>query len=387
MTKVTLDDGSVGVQSVPEGASKGKKEAVYISPEKSVDLVSNVINEALLGKDPFNQGNIDKTLVEIDGTENKRHLGANSILSVSLAVSKAAAASKGMPLYKYLREIFDPGNNEYTLPTPAFNILNGGKHANNKLSFQEFMVMPAKNIPFDEAYEMGVNIYHDLEKNLQKAGMDIDVGDEGGFAPNGLTPKLALEFIKECAAERSKPGSNVFFGIDVAADSFKEVLNYFIEEEGLHLNSEGLTDYYRELLKNFQLIYLEDPFQEEDFAAWKKFYNEFSETLMIVGDDLTVTNPSVLEQIIPMNLINAVIAKPNQIGTLTETFEFIKIAKDNNLQVIVSHRSGDTAEDTFIADLAVAVGAEFMKSGAPARGERVAKYNRLLEIFLELSSN
>src|SRR3989344_687808 len=387
MTKVTLDDGSVGVQSVPEGASKGKKEAVDILPEKSVDLVSNVINAALLGKDPFNQGNIDKTLVEIDGTENKRHLGANSILSVSLAVSKAAAASKGTPLYKYLMEIFDPGNNEYTIPTPAFNILNGGKHANNKLSFQEFMVMPAKKVPFDKAYEMGVNIYHDLEKNLAKAGMDIDVGDEGGFAPNGLTPKLALEFIKECAAERNKPGSNVFFGIDVAADSFKEILNYFIEEEGLHLNSEGLADYYRDLLKDFPLIYLEDPFQEEDFAAWKKFYNEFSETLMIVGDDLTVTNPSVLEQIIPMKLINAVIGKPNQIGTLTANFEFIKIAKDNNLQVIVSHRSGDTAEDTFIADLAVAVGAEFMKSGAPARGERVAKYNRLLEIFLELSSN
>jgi enolase len=380
-TRVQLDDGSVGIQAVPEGASKGGKEAVCVPPEKAVELISHVINESLMGKDPYDQGKIDKTLVEIDGTENKKHLGANSILSVSLATAKAAAESKRMPLYTYLAKLFGT-NTKHDIPTPVFNILNGGKHANNDLSFQEFMVIPAKKNPFEKAYEMGVKIYHDLEKNLEKAGMDVGVGDEGGFAPNGFTPKTALEFIKKSAGEHFKVGTDVFLGLDVAADSFKDVLNYFIEEEGLSLSSEGLTDYYRDLLKEFPIIYLEDPFHEEDFGAWQKLYKEFSGNLMVIADDLTVTNPRILEQLLPMKLHNAVIVKPNQVGTLTETFEFIKIAKENNMQIIVSHRSGDTAEDTFIADLSVAVGADFIKSGAPARGERVAKYNRLLEIFL-----
>jgi enolase len=383
---VELDDGSVGVQAVPEGASKGKKEAVCVPAEKSVEIVSNVISEALRGEDAYDQGKIDRTLVEIDATENKKHLGANSILSVSLATSQAAAQSKGILLYKYLAELFGNSSKKFSIPTPVFNILNGGKHANNGLSFQEFMVIPAKKLSFDEMYEMGVNIYHDLEKNLEKAGLDVDVGDEGGFAPNGFNPKTALEFIKNSAGERYKVGTKVFLGMDVAADSFKDVTNYFIEEEGLHLNTDGLIDYYRDLLKKFPIIYLEDPFHEEDFKGWEKVYKEFSDNLMVVADDLTVTNPRILEELLPMKLNNAVIVKPNQIGTLTETFEFIKIAQENDMKVIISHRSGDTAEDVFIADLAVAVGADFIKSGAPARGERVAKYNRLYEIFLHEES-
>ncbi|MBT6401542.1 phosphopyruvate hydratase [candidate division WWE3 bacterium] len=382
-TRVVLEDGSVGIQTIPDGASKGKKEAVYVTPEKSVELVTHVIKEAITGIDAFDQGKIDRTLVEIDGTENKKHLGANSILSVSLASSKAAAQSKNIPLYKYLAELYK-NTEKLVIPTPVFNILNGGKHASNDLSFQEFMVIPAKKLPFDEQYEMGVNIYHTLEKNLEKAGQDVGVGDEGGFAPNGLNPKTALEFIKDSASEKYKVGTDVFLGMDVAADSFKDVMNYFIEEEGLHLSTDGLVDYYRELLKHNPIIYLEDPFYEEDFDGWKKIYKEFASNLMVVADDLTVTNPLILEELLPMKLHNAVIVKPNQVGSLTETFEFIRIAKENNMMITVSHRSGDTAEDTFIADLAVAVGADFIKSGAPARGERVAKYNRLMEIFLDL---
>lgn len=382
-TRVVLDDGSVGIQTIPDGASKGKKEAIYVDPKKSVELVSNVIKASLVGLDAFDQGKLDRTLVEIDGTENKKHLGANSILSVSLATSKAAANSKKIPLYRYLADLY--GNkNKLEIPTPLFNILNGGKHASNDLSFQEFMVIPAKKFSFDKQYEIGVEIYHILERNLEKAGQDVDVGDEGGFAPNGLNPKTALEFIKDSASEKYKVGTDVFLGMDVAADSFKDVMNYFIEEEGLHLSTDGLIDYYRTLLKHNPIIYLEDPFYEEDFDGWKNLYKEFADNLMVVGDDLTVTNPLILEEIIPMKLNNAVIVKPNQVGTLTETFEFIRIAKENKMMVTVSHRSGDTAEDTFIADLAVAVGADFIKSGAPARGERVAKYNRLMEIFLEL---
>jgi enolase len=380
-TRVALDDGSVGIQTIPDGASKGKKEAAYIEVEKAVEMVSTVINDALKGESPFDQGRIDRLLVEIDGTPNKKHLGANSILSVSLAVSKAAAVSKKLPLYKYLAELF--GNADgFTFPTPIFNVLNGGLHANNGLSFQEFMVIPAGRIAYDDALEMGVTIYHTLEKHLKKAGKDVDVGDEGGFAPNGFTPKTAMEFLKHSAGENYKVGEEVFFGMDVAADSFKKIVSYTIDEEELHLSVDGLLDYYSELLDEYPIIYMEDPFHETDYKGWKKFHDKHHENVLVVGDDLVVTNPTILEELIPERLNNAVIVKPNQVGTLTETFEFIKIAKKASMMTIISHRSGDTAEDTFIADLAVATGADFIKSGAPARGERVAKYNRLLEIFL-----
>jgi len=380
-TRVLLDDGSIGVQAIPEGASKGKNEAVSVTAEKAVEMVSVVIKDALKGEDPFNQGRIDRLLVEIDGTPNKKHLGANSILSVSLAVCKAAAESKKKPLYKYLAGLFGK-EGDFTFPIPVFNVLNGGKHANNNLSFQEFMVIPAGKVAYDDALEMGVNIYHALEDNLKKAKKDVDVGDEGGFAPNGFTPKTAMEFIKHAAGEKYKVGSEVFFGMDVAADSFKKIISYTIEEEDLHLSIEGMMNYYKELIDDYPIIYMEDPFHETDYKGWKAFYDEHQENVMVVGDDLVVTNPEILEKIIPDKLNNAVIVKPNQVGTLTETFEFIKLAKSNNMMTVVSHRSGDTAEDTFIADLSVATGADFIKSGAPARGERVAKYNRLLDIFL-----
>lgn len=381
-TRVTLDDGSVGIQTIPEGASKSKKEAHYVSVDRAVRIVSEVISEALRGKDPLNQGNVDRILVELDGTKLKEKLGGNSILSVSLAVCKAAAQSQKLPLYRYLAKLYGNKTESFTFPTPIFNVINGGKHANNNLSFQEFMIIPAGKVPYDEALEMGVKIYHSLEEHLKKAGRDTDIGDEGGFAPNGFTPRTVFEFLKHSAAENYRVGDDVFFGIDVAADSFRKIISYSIDEEALHLSSDGLADYYEELIGEYPIIYVEDPFHEDDKKSWAKFRETYGENILVVGDDLVATRSEVLKKAISAKLCNAVIVKPNQVGTLTETFEFIREAKEAGLLVNISHRSGDTAEDTFIADLAVAVGADFIKSGAPARGERVAKYNRLLEIFL-----
>lgn len=380
-TKVFLEDGSEGTQAVPEGASKGEREAVCLGPDEAAKAVEGEIRQNLLGADSFEQERIDKRLVDLDGTDNKRNLGANSILSVSLAVSKAAAKTKLMELHEYLGNLYGFSLANRDFPVPLFNILNGGRHAQNNLSFQEFMVIPARNLPFDKAYEMGVEIYQLLEEKLREDGFDVAVGDEGGFAPNGFSVNHALEYLRAAAEKKYEVGKDAFFGIDAAANSFREKDKYVIKEEKLNLSRETLTVYYADLLGRFELIYLEDPFYEKDTKGWSDFYNQFSKRLLIVGDDLTVTNPVILKDVVDQRLVNAVIVKPNQVGTLTETLEFIKKAREADMAIIISHRSGDTAEDTFIADLAVAVGADFIKSGAPARGERVAKYNRLLEIF------
>lgn len=383
-THVKLDDGSVGSQAIPDGASKGEKEALTVPADKAVELVTTVIKDVLSDEDAFNQKNIDEILIKMDGTANKSYLGANSILSVSQAVVKAAAQSKGIELWEYLSFLYQGKQKtraELTYPTPIFNVLNGGKHAHNNLSFQEFMVIPAKDTKIVEAIEIGASVYNSLEELLLSKKLDVDVGDEGGFAPNGLTVEKALDLVREAASKNYKPGVNLFFGMDVAAGSFYSKNGYYIAEEGLTLVSDQLQEYYIKLLKKYELIYIEDPFYEKDTAAWKKFNEALSSKLMVVGDDLCVTNSEILKKVISQKLANAVIVKPNQIGTVTETLEFIHMAKNNNFSIIISHRSGDTAEDTFIADLAVAVEADFMKAGAPARGERVAKYNRLLEIF------
>jgi len=382
-TKVLLSDGSEAVYDVPEGASKGENEAVYIPVEKAIDVVSSVINEALNGEDAYDQSKIDHILIEMDGTENKGHLGGNSILSVSLACAKASAVSNKIPLYKYLGNIF--GNDTFSFPTPLFNIINGGKHATNNLSFQEFMVIPAKKYNFNDAYEAGVKIYHALEKVLRKKGYETEVGDEGGFAPENITIPIAFSLIKEAILScKLEIGEDIFLGNDAAAGSFRKPGSYFIKEENLNLSTKGLISYYEVLLEKNELIYLEDPFYENDFEGWAEFMKLKSDKLLIVGDDLVVTNTKILKRAIEKKLLNAVIVKPNQVGTLTETLEFIKLAKSFGLSVIISHRSGDNASDTFISDLSVAVNADFLKSGAPSRGERVAKYNRLYEIFLEM---
>lgn len=381
-TQVLLDDGSVGVETVPEGASKGQHEAVCVPTDVAVTNVSTKLNAFLKGKNPFEQGKIDREMIELDGTENKSNLGGNSILSVSLAIAKAAAASKKVQLYVYLQDLFS-GNKKRILhfPTPLFNVLNGGKHAHNGLSFQEFMVIPTQGTAFDKAYEIGVNVYQELKLLLENGGFDVDVGDEGGFAPTGFNASKALEFIRKAISVKYKVGGQVFLGMDVAAESFWNGMEYEIKEEGLTLNSAQLKDYYSNLLKKYELIYLEDPFYEKDIDGWRDFTSQFGQRLIITADDLAVTNPKILKEITEKKLANAVIVKPNQIGTLTETLEFIREARAHNVFIIVSHRSGDTAEDTFIADLSVAISADFIKSGAPARGERVAKYNRILEIF------
>ena len=382
-TKVLLDDGSIGVQTIPEGASKGENEAQYLPINKAVDIVSSAINDVLEGSDPYDQSAIDQVLLDMDGTDNKKHLGGNSILSVSLAVAKASASSKKQELYQYLADLYGnklPQDN-LKLPTPLFNILNGGKHANNGLSFQEFMVIPSPSFSYNEALAVGISSYHLLKKKLLEEGYEVDVGDEGGFAPNNFTVKKALDFLRDAVSEKYKPGIDIFFGIDVASGSFRFGDKYIIKEEKLKLTDGGLESYYLDLIKKYELMYIEDPFYEKDLPAWKKFTQLVGNKLLVVGDDLVVTNPHILKHAITQKLANAVIVKPNQVGTLTETLEFIKLAQQAKMTVIISHRSGDTAEDTFIADLAVAVGADFIKSGAPARGERVAKYNRLLDIF------
>lgn len=379
-TKVSLTDGSVGVQTVPEGASTGEFEAVSIDVETAVPNVSGPINIALSGESALEQKVIDSILIKLDGTSNKKRLGANAILSVSLAVAKAAAISKGVELYEYLKDLYG-NSNSLKFPTPVFNVLNGGKHACNGLSFQEFMVIPAQFMPFDKAVEVGMVVYNTLKSLLEKQKLDVAVGDEGGFAPRGLTTAKALALIREAAGKEYTFGREVFLGMDVAAGSFYSGGKYDIPEENKVLDSKKLDAYYDKLLKKFEVIYLEDPYYERDLDGWRRLMARYSDKLMVVADDLVVTNVSILKKAIDAHLANAVIVKPNQIGTLTETLEFVKMAQSMDMAITVSHRSGETAEDTFIADLALAVGADFIKAGAPARGERVAKYNRLLDVF------
>ncbi len=382
-TKVTLDDGSVGVQPVPSGASVGENEAVYIDVEKAADFVSTTINDVLVGKDPSDQKSIDESLIKMDGTSNKSRLGANSILSVSLACTKSAAVSAGLELYQYLSLLYSGKQKlkgDLTFPTPVFNIINGGEHAKNKLSFQEFMVIPALNTPYNKALQMGVNIYKDLKKILLKDDFETGIGDEGGFEPRGLSARTALDFLEQAASVQYDPGNDVFFGLDIAAGSFYENGKYCIDEENLELSSDEVIKYYEDLFMHYKIIYLEDPMFERDEFGWTKFYKQNAGKYMVVADDLVVTNPKILERVAKEKMANAVIVKPNQVGTLTETLDFVKLARKSKMDIVISHRSGDNV-DSFISDLAVAVDANFMKSGAPARGERVAKYNRLLEIF------
>ena len=384
-TKVTLDDGSVGVQPVPSGASVGENEAVYIDVEKAADFVSTTINDVLVGKDPSNQKSIDENLIKMDGTSNKSRLGANSILSVSLACAKSAAVSAGLELYQYLSLMYSGKqklNGDLKFPTPIFNIINGGEHAKNKLSFQEFMVIPALNTPYNKALQMGASIYKDLKKILLKDDFETGVGDEGGFEPRGLSARTALDFLEQAASVQFDPGNDVFFGLDIAAGSFYENGKYCIDEENLELSSDEVIKYYQDLFMHYKIIYLEDPMFERDEFGWTKFYKQNAGKYLVVADDLVVTNPEILERVAKEKMANAVIVKPNQVGTLTETLDFIKLARKSKMDIVISHRSGDNV-DSFISDLAVAVDADFMKSGAPARGERVAKYNRLLEIFYD----
>lgn len=391
-TKVTLDNGIEAVSAVPEGASKGKHEAISVPVGKALEVVNTAIRDLLIDEEVDNQEKIDNLMLTMDGTSNKRNLGGNSILSVSLAVARAASITKGIPLYFYISQLYDESKNFHKMiiedgnfPTPIFNVLNGGVHASNNLSFQEFMVIPSKKFNFEEAYDMGVNVYQNLKEILLQSEMETGVGDEGGFAPTGLNIPKAFDLLKMAAQKSYKVGKDLYFGTDVASGSFYHDGNYFINESNLKLDGAKMKAFYTTLIEKYPIIYLEDPFEETDIKSWQKT-SDFQERILVCGDDLVVTNPKYLDSAIRMGLINSVIVKPNQIGTLTETLNFIRLAKKNKLMTVISHRSGDVAEDSFISDLSVGVGSEFIKSGAPARGERVAKYNRILDIYYEIKS-
>lgn len=361
-----LDDGTVVLAAAPSGKSTGKYEAFELRDGddnrykgqgvlKAVENISSIIASALKGKDPTKQKELDDIMLELDGTENKTKLGANAILAVSIAAAKAAAASKKVPLYKHFAEL--AGNTSHLrLPIPMLNVINGGAHADNNLHTQEFMLVPSGPTSFRERLRQAVEIYYGIKEILHNKGLSAAVGDEGGYAPNLENDAEAIEIIETAG--------HINLGFDFAGEKFPDLS-------------------YSDLVRKYPVVSLEDPLGEDDWDGWQKITRELGERVMIVGDDLFVTNPKRLKQGIEMGAGNAIIIKPNQIGTISEAIEVVRMAHEHKYKAIASHRSGDT-EDTFIADFAVGVGADFMKSGAPARGERVSKYNRLLRIEEEL---
>jgi enolase len=387
---VTLEDGSFGRAAVPSGASTGAYEAVELRDGeadrylgkgvmKAVTNVNTIIAPALLDSDALDQVAIDELMLELDGTPNKGKLGANAILGVSLAVAKAAANYVGLPLYRYIG-----GVNAKELPVPMMNILNGGKHADNNVDIQEFMILPAGASSFAEAFRMGAEVFHNLKGVLKKKGYNTAVGDEGGFAPNLRSNEEALEVIVEAIHKAGyKPGEDVFLGLDVAATELFKDGTYFLAGEGLTMSSDQMIDYYDKLISRYPVISIEDGLAEDDWEGWQKMTKALGKKIQIVGDDLFVTNTERVSKGIEMGVANSVLIKVNQIGTLTETLNTIEMAKRAGYTAVVSHRSGET-EDATIADIVVGVNAGQIKTGAPSRTDRVAKYNQLLRIEEEL---
>lgn len=387
---VILQDGAVGHAAVPSGASTGTKEAVELRDEdqkrfrgrgvlKAVKNVREVIAPKIAGMDPTKQADIDRMMIELDGTENKSRLGANAILGVSLAVAHAAANEASIPLYEYLGK-----GKGATLPVPMMNILNGGVHADNNLDFQEFMIIPVGKM-FAESLRRGVELFHSLRANLARKGLSTAVGDEGGFAPKLSSHEQALELISESASDAGlEPGSDVFFALDPASSEFfRDGRYHFRKSDKRTLTSEEMVDLWETLCKEFPIVSIEDGMAEQDWDGWKLLTEKLGGEVQLVGDDLFVTNKRILEEGVEKGLANAVLIKVNQIGTLTETMETMAFATESRYKCVVSHRSGET-EDTSISDISVATNAGQIKTGAPSRGERVAKYNRLLRIERDL---
>lgn len=397
-TACMLDNGTVVVSSVPSGASTGTHEALELRDAdlprylgkgvlKAVENVNSILGPAIVGMDPTDQFNIDKKLVEMDGTENKSKYGANAILSISEAVAKAGATATGQQLYAWIFALAKAAKvtDKIKMPIPLFNMINGGLHGAGNLDFQEFWVIPASSKMFTEGLQMGVEIYLTIGENLKKRGAIHSVGDEGGYAPNLFTNADAFEvFVESIKETQYSLGRDVFLGLDVAANSFFKDGKYLIKDRTAPMDNSQLLEYYKGLYDQYKLAILEDPFQEDEWEDWKKMTAESGSSVIIVGDDLLATNPKRVEKAIAEKACNAVLVKPNQIGTVTEALNVIKIARDAGWHVVVSHRSGET-NDSFIADFGVGVAADYIKSGAPARGERVAKYNRLSAIEVELS--
>ncbi len=389
--EVLLEDDSFGRAAVPSGASTGAFEAHesrdgdkgrYLGKgvQNAVNAVITEIDEALVGFDSQDQRLVDAALITVDGTDNKSRLGANAILGVSLANARAAAESTGQPLYRYLG-----GPNAHVLPVPLMNIINGGAHADTGVDIQEFMIVPLGAETFSEAIRWGVEVYHALKAELHGKGLSTGLGDEGGFAPELPTNAAALDLIAEAIAKAGyKLGTDIALALDVAATEFYSEETGKYTFEGQERTSDEMIAYYADLVAKYPLVSIEDPLAEDDWAAWTKMTAALGDKVQLVGDDLYVTNPARLQKGIDLKAGNAILVKVNQIGTLTETLDAVSLAQRDGMKAIISHRSGET-EDTFIADLAVATNAGQIKTGAPARSERVAKYNQLLRIEEELA--
>ncbi|WP_264770192.1 phosphopyruvate hydratase [Coxiella burnetii] len=388
--RVTLSSQAYGCVAVPSGASTGEREAVELRDNdleryggkgvlQAVENVNGPIRDALLGQDPRSQEEIDRIMIELDGTENKANLGANAILGVSLAVAYAAANNADLPLYRYLGGDGGP----FSMPVPMMNIINGGAHATNNLDFQEFMIVPVGAPTFAEALRYGAEVFHALKKRLVSRGLMSAVGDEGGFAPDLPNNEAAFELILEAIEDANYvPGKDIYLALDAASSELYQNGRYDFENN--QLTSEEMIDRLTEWTKKYPVISIEDGLSENDWAGWKLLTERLENKVQLVGDDIFVTNPDILEKGIKKNIANAILVKLNQIGTLTETLATVGLAKSNKYGVIISHRSGET-EDTTIADLAVATDARQIKTGSLCRSDRVAKYNRLLQIERELN--
>ncbi len=396
-TTVILADGAVGIASVPSGTSIGKYEALDLKDNdhkrfegngvlNAITNIEKILTPLLTGLDASNQQLIDKKMIEIDGTPNKSKIGANAILSVSIAVSKASARSAVLPLFLYLREFVTKDNAVLKIPTPCFNVINGGKHGGGNIDFQEFLVIPATSKKYSESLQLGTSVYFALKKTIENHNLSSLIGIEGGFSPKLSSNQDAFLLIKQAMEEANlRAGFDMFLGLDAASNNFYNDSKYTISDKSTILTSSELIAFYKMLNEQFHLLYLEDGLFEDDWEGWRELYSTMGQQTLIVGDDLIATNPFRLSEAISKNAISAVIIKPNQIGTILEALAVCEMAKQAGLKIVVSHRSGETNDD-FIADFAVAVNADYVKFGAPVRGERVAKYNRLLAIESQLKS-
>lgn len=387
--RVSLSDGTVASAIVPSGASTGKREALELRDAdsrymgkgvlKACENVNTEISDELIGLSPFNQALIDETMKKLDGTENYGRLGANAVLGVSMAVARAAAQSLGVPLYRYLG-----GANAMVLPTPMFNIINGGSHANNSVDFQEYMIMPLNFETFSEALRAATEVYHQLKKIIASMGESTALGDEGGFAPNLKDNEEPIKVIMQAIEKAGyTAGKEIAIALDVASSELVCEGGYKLESENRVLSSAELVAYYENLCAKYPIVSIEDGLSEDDWEGWKLLTEKLGSKVQLVGDDLFVTNKKILAEGIAKGVGNAILIKPNQIGTVTETMQTVRLAQRNNYKCIMSHRSGES-EDAFIADFAVALNTGEIKTGATARGERTAKYNRLLDIENEV---
>ncbi len=388
---VILSDGSMATASSPSGISVNTFEAAYLKDNdpsrfegfgvlNAVANIQNTIAKKLVGLDADNQQEIDKTMIDLDGTQNKSRLGANAILAVSMAVAKASAKSSLLPLFVYLRGILKKETKHLRIPTPIFNILNGGMHTGGHLDFEGFLVIPASSKAYSDALSIGFSIYNSLRKTLESKNLSTLTADEGGFGPNLATNEEALSLIEESVQRTSiRLGFDIFLGIDASANNFYKKDKYKIKDNAMTLSSKELVSYYENLSKKFHLLYIEDPLAEEDWDGWTEIYSRMSTESTIAGDILTSTNPYRLQIALDKKTITGIVIKPGQVGTVMEALAVTEVAREAGLKIIVSSRSGETVDD-FIADFAVAVNADYVNLGFPVRGENVVKYNRLLEI-------